>query len=100
MSNKINQSTVKHIADLAQIPISDNESKQLTTAFLETLKVVDELQEIDTSLVEPTHQVTGLKNVLRDDVVIKEQMFSQEEALSNAKNTHRGFFVVPKVLEK
>lgn len=100
MSNKINQSTVKHIATLAQIPISNEESEKLTTAFLETLEVIDELQEIDTNTTEPTHQVTGLKNVLRDDVVIEEQMFSQKEALSNAKHTHQGFFVVPKILEK
>ncbi len=99
MSN-INPKLVKHIAKLANIPISESESKNLSEAFEETLQVVDQLQQVDTKGVETTHQVTGLKNVLREDVVIEEEMFSQEEALANANNTHQGYFVVPKILEK
>jgi len=98
--SKISQSTVKHVANLAQIPISTQEEEQLTADFSKTLAVVDELQELDTSKIEPTHQVTGLKNRVREDVVIKEQMFTQEQALANAKDTHQGFFVVPKVIDK
>lgn len=99
MSN-INQALVNHVAHLAQIPVTEDESTQIAQAFIETLAVVDELQELDTSTVEPTHQVTGLKNILREDVVIPSQSFTQEEALANASRTYKGYLVVPKVIEK
>jgi aspartyl-tRNA(Asn)/glutamyl-tRNA(Gln) amidotransferase subunit C len=92
--------TVHHVAQLAQIPITDDEEKKLERAFDETLKVVDKLQELDVSAVEPTHQVTGLVNILREDVVEESRMFSQAEALANAKHTHNGFFVVNQLIDQ
>ncbi|KUK79762.1 MAG: Aspartyl/glutamyl-tRNA(Asn/Gln) amidotransferase subunit C [Microgenomates bacterium 39_7] len=99
MSN-ISPKLVKHIAKLANIPISEGESKNLANAFGETLEVVNQLQQVDTKDIDTTHQVTGLKNVLREDKVIEEEMFTQEEALANAKDTYQGYFVVPKILQK
>lgn len=91
---------VHHIAQLAQIPISDKEEQSLEHAFDATLKVIDKLQELDVKNVEPTHQVTGLHNVLREDIVDESRMFTQEEALANAKQTHNGFFVVNQLIEQ
>jgi Asp-tRNA(Asn)/Glu-tRNA(Gln) amidotransferase C subunit len=39
-------------------------------------------------------------NVLREDVVEEKRMFTQEEALSNAKKTHQGFFVVDQLIDQ
>lgn len=91
---------VKHIANLANIPVSDQEVTDLADAFEETLSVVANLQSVDTSGVEPTHQVTGLENVLREDVVDTDNMFTQAEALANAKETHEGFVVVPRIIDQ
>lgn len=91
---------VQHIAHLAQIPISKMEESGLEHAFDETLKVIDKLNSLDVKKVEPTHQVTGLVNILREDVVEEKRMFTQEEALSNAKQTHNGFFVVNQLIEQ
>lgn len=98
--SQINIQDVKHIAGLANIPLSDSAADAITTAFQETLAVVDELRSVDVTGVEPTHQVTGLENVLRADVVTPETMFSQQEALANASNTHAGFFVVPRLIDE
>lgn len=98
--SKINTDLTKHIARLANIPISDKEAKDLTQAFADTLAVVDQLQEPDISQIEPTHQVTGLTNVTRQDEVDESRMFTQKQALKNAKHTHQGYFVVPRILEK
>jgi aspartyl-tRNA(Asn)/glutamyl-tRNA(Gln) amidotransferase subunit C len=92
-------SLVKHIAQLANIPVSEDEEEALAIAFTDTLKVVDELKEVDVTGVEPTHQVTGLTNIMRDDVVDEERMFTQEEALANGKNTHDGYFVVERLID-
>ncbi|MFH2118723.1 MAG: Asp-tRNA(Asn)/Glu-tRNA(Gln) amidotransferase subunit GatC [Candidatus Paceibacterota bacterium] len=96
----VTPSDVNHVAKLAQIPVSDEEQKQFARDFAETLTIVEELRELDTSKTPPTHQVTGLENVWREDEVKKEKMFSQQEALANAPKTHQGFFVVPRVLEE
>jgi aspartyl-tRNA(Asn)/glutamyl-tRNA(Gln) amidotransferase subunit C len=92
--------SVKHIAKLANIPITDQEEQALTKAFEETLAVVEELQTIDVTNVQPTYQVTGLENVLREDIVDEKKMFTQEQALANAKETHDGYFVVPQVISQ
>ena len=99
MTQKISEDIVKHIAKLARIPVSDKEKKELTDGFNKTMDVVDKLFTVDVSGVEPTHQVTGLENVLREDGVKKENTFTQEEALKNAKRKHNGYFVVDQILE-
>lgn len=95
----VDDALVKHIAELAQIPLKNEEVSELATAFNDTLKVVDELNEIDTAKTEMTHQVTGLVNVTREDKVEAERMFSQEEAVTNAKKSHDGYFVVERVID-
>lgn len=100
MSSTITQSTVSHIATLANIPASDAEITALTQAFAETLDVVANLQEVSVDTLEPTHQVTGMQNVWRDDNPIQERSFTQEEALQNAARSHNGYVVVARVLDQ
>ncbi|MCC6710809.1 MAG: Asp-tRNA(Asn)/Glu-tRNA(Gln) amidotransferase subunit GatC [Candidatus Pacebacteria bacterium] len=92
--------TVAHIAQLANIPVSEKEKQELATGFEETLAVVDELNSLDVQNISTTHQVTGLENVWREDQINQETMFTQQEALTNAHQTHNGFFVVPRILEE
>ena len=95
----VNNTQVKHIAQLANIPVSEEESVKIAEAFTQTLTVVDHLKKANASKAAITHQVTGFKNVLREDTVKEDQSFTQEEALANAKTTYKGFFVVPYVLQ-
>lgn len=99
-SPSVNSSTIKHISDLANIPITNQEADSLADAFNDTLNVVNQLQKVDTKNVEPTSQVTGLENRLREDVVDEQHMFSQAQALANAKNTYQGYFVVNRLIDK
>lgn len=92
--------TVQHvhqIAKLANLSIDSSDVDNMTQAFINTLSVVDELQKLDVTGVEPTSQVTGLENIYREDVV--GESFSQKDALSNAKHTTNGYFVVDAILE-
>ncbi len=86
------------MSHLAKIPVTNKEEENFAEGFSKTLEVVDKLFDVNVDKVEPTHQVTGLENVLREDKVIEENMISQEDALSNAKNKHEGFFVVDQIL--
>lgn len=99
MSTQITQQQVQHVAQLANIPISEEQAQKFVGAFEETFGVIDNLKEVNTQAVEPTHQVTGLENVMREDIVDEEHMFSPADALANAKRTSNGFFVVPRILD-
>ena len=99
-TTKITKKQIQHIANLANIPITAQEQENLQHAFDETLKTIAELQSVDIKNIEPTHQVTGLTNVLREDIVDAENMFTQQQALANAKKTHNGYFVVPRIIEE
>jgi aspartyl-tRNA(Asn)/glutamyl-tRNA(Gln) amidotransferase subunit C len=100
MADSMNASIVHHIAQLANIPVTADEEKTLADGFVTTLQVVDELKKINTKNVSPTHQLSGLTNVLREDVVDTERMFTQEQALANAPQSHNGFFVVEQILDQ
>jgi aspartyl-tRNA(Asn)/glutamyl-tRNA(Gln) amidotransferase subunit C len=91
---------VGHIAKLANIPVTDLEKQTLAQGFTQTMKVVDDLFKVDINHVQPTHQVTGLENVLREDEVDVTRMFTQAQALANAKRTHNGYIVVDQVMEE
>lgn len=96
----VTRKDIDHIAKLANLPISDEQSEELTKQVGGTVEYVSHLQSLPTEDVTETSQVTGLENVLREDEIDTTRMFTQEEALSNAKNTHNGFFVVGRVLEE
>jgi aspartyl/glutamyl-tRNA(Asn/Gln) amidotransferase C subunit len=92
---------VAHIAELAHLPLTnEKQTNNLVEAFKETLGVIENLKEVDTSSIEPTYQVTGLENILREDVVDEKRMFTQKEALQNALIQYQGYFVVPQVLDQ
>ena len=86
---------VKKIAKLANLSLSEDELKTYAPQLSEVLSYVEILNEPDTSSTLPTYQVTGLSNVFRDDVVMPS--LSQAEALQNAKETLRGYFVAGRV---
>jgi aspartyl-tRNA(Asn)/glutamyl-tRNA(Gln) amidotransferase subunit C len=90
--------TVSQISKLANIPITPKEEKKLAEGFTETMKVVDQLFTVNVEGVEPTHQVTGLENILREDEIDTMRTFTQEQALANSTRTHNGFFVVDQVI--
>lgn len=83
---------ISHIAKLANLQISSNEKVKLEKQLDETVEYVEELNEVNTKDVEPTSQVTGLENVTRKDET--KPSLSQNQALSNAKSKHNGFFKV------
>ena len=95
----VNDSQVKHIASLANIPVTMEESEKIAKAFTDTLVVVDQLKKAGANKTSATYQVTGFKNVWREDIAQENYSFSQAEALANARVTHQGYFVVPYVLQ-
>lgn len=91
---------VKKIAILAKIPVTDEEVKKLADGFNTTLEVVDTLFTVDVAGVPPTHQVTGLENVFREDEIDIAQTLTQDQALANAPKSYNGYFVVEQIIDQ
>ena len=100
MSNKesiVDIPTVNKIARLSRLNIPEASKQNLTNDLNNILEFVAQLNEVDTSSVEPLASVTGHKLPLRNDEVTDGNI--EELVLKNAPESSSGFFVVPKVIE-
>ena len=59
---------VKHVAKLANLPLSNEEEKKFEKQLNEVLSYVEKLNEKDVENIEETNQTTGLENVTREDI--------------------------------
>jgi len=66
---QISRDDVQNLARLSSLQLTDDEVSALTDELDSIIDYVRQLDELDTSGVEPTYQVTGLENVWRDDAV-------------------------------
>lgn len=89
-----------HLAKLTNVVLSPAEADKLTEQFGATLDTISTLNELDTTGIEATPQVTNLHNVFRDDVIDTSRMFTQTQALANASKSYQGFFVVQAVINE
>ncbi|MBI5621811.1 Asp-tRNA(Asn)/Glu-tRNA(Gln) amidotransferase subunit GatC [Candidatus Falkowbacteria bacterium] len=67
---KLSQKEVEHIARLARLDLSAPEKKKYAKQLTDILDYIDQLQEVETTNVEPTYQVTGLGDVDRLDEIV------------------------------
>ena len=93
----VDKSTVKKIAKLARIAVSEDETETLASELSHILNWIEELGEVNTDGVAPLASVTGHSLPLRQDVVSDGDKV--DEILANAPEQASGFFVVPKVVE-
>lgn len=89
--------TVKKVASLARIAISDDDAERLAPELSNILGWIEQLGEVDTSSVQPMTAVIPNTLRLRDDVVTDGGV--RDDVLANAPQAEHGFFAVPKVIE-
>lgn len=94
---QVDEATVRRIARLARIRISDTEAKGLEKELSGILDWVKQLDEVDTSAVEPMTRVVAQKLTMRDDVVTDGDI--AEAVTANAPLAEDHYFVVPKIVE-
>jgi aspartyl-tRNA(Asn)/glutamyl-tRNA(Gln) amidotransferase subunit C len=93
----IDRKTVRRIARLARIKVSDDDLPRLEGELNSILKWIEMLNEVDTTDVDPMTSVVKISMKMRDDVVTEGADPAQVTA--NAPRTEDGFYVVPKVIE-
>jgi len=96
MSDRITQDQVRHVAKLARLKCSDEEIATFTRQLSDILDYVAQLDQLDTSAVEPLAHCLPVHNVFREDVV--QPSLSNDEALASAPVRDGEFFMVPKIL--
>ena len=93
----VDEATVKRIANLARLAISDAEAAALVPELNNILGWVEQLGAVNTAGVEPMTAVIPNHLRLRDDVVTDGNC--RDAVLANAPQAEHGSFDVPKVIE-
>jgi aspartyl-tRNA(Asn)/glutamyl-tRNA(Gln) amidotransferase subunit C len=94
---KITKADVEHVARLARLHFGEEELERFTSQMDAILTYMDQLNELDTSHVEPTTHAMDLFNVFREDHVT--ESIGAEKALANAPHRLGVSFQVPRVIE-
>ncbi len=94
---QVDEATVRRIARLARIRITDEEAKALEGELSGILAWVEQLDEVNTDNVPPMTRVADMKLKKREDVVTDGE--KADDIVANAPLTEDHFFVVPKVVE-
>lgn len=94
---QIDEATVRHVARLARIKVSAEETASLKRELTSILEWVEQLGEVDTSAVEPMTRMGDMTLPLRKDEVTAGDM--AEAIVKNAPLTEDHYFLVPKVVE-
>lgn len=93
----VNIATVKKIASLARIAITEEEAARIAPELDNIMGWIEQLGEVDVKGIQPMTAVIPNHLRLRDDVVTDGNV--RDAVLSNAPQAEHGFFAVPKVIE-
>lgn len=93
----VDAATVRRIAHLARIAVSDDEVPHLQGELNAMLAFVEQLSEVNVEGVEPMTSVTPMQMKKRQDVV--DDGGIADDIVANAPATEGHFFLVPKVVE-
>ena len=88
---------VRRVALLARIDISDAEAENTLGHLNGIFSLIEEMQAVDTSGVEPMAHAQDLAQRLREDKVTETNQRDAYQAVS--PETEAGLFLVPKVIE-
>lgn len=93
----VDAATVRRIAHLARIKVTDAEVPHLQGELNAMLSFVEQLSEVDIAGVEPMTSVMPMEMKKRPDVVDDGDI--ADDIVVNAPATEGHFFLVPKVIE-
>jgi aspartyl-tRNA(Asn)/glutamyl-tRNA(Gln) amidotransferase subunit C len=95
--SKLSRDDVLKLAALSKLRLSEAEIERLRAELSEILNYVEILDQVDSEGLEPTYQVTGLKNVMREDE-LETYGYETADLLKNVPAVQDGQFKVKRVL--
>lgn len=94
---KVNKDTVEAMANLAQLRLDEEELQEHIQSMSRILDLVEEMQAVDTSNVEPMAHPLETTQRLRPDQVTEPDQRDHFQQIAPA--TRDGLYLVPKVIE-
>jgi aspartyl-tRNA(Asn)/glutamyl-tRNA(Gln) amidotransferase subunit C len=95
--SKLSRDDVLKLALLSRLKLTDEEIERFRGELSNILEYVEKLNSVDISGLQPTYQVTGLKNVMRKDEPV-DYGYKTEDLLKNAPAVQDNQFKVKRVL--
>ena len=93
----IDLKTIKHIAKLSRVSLSDEKVNKLATDLNSIFGLIEKLNEIKTDNVSPLTSIAETTLKFREDVVKTQNI--REQIVKNSPEKNKDYFVVPKVIE-
>lgn len=88
---------VKRIAELAYLETNDNEAQATLEQLSDIFNLIEQMQTVDTSTVEPMSHAQDVVQRLREDIVTESDQ--HESFQSVAPQVDKALYLVPKVIE-
>ena len=88
---------IEKVARLARIELSEEEKRTFGKQLEQILSHMEQLNQLDTTGVEPTSHAIPVSNVFREDEV--KPSSPHEEVLATAPDEEVGHFKVPRIIE-
>lgn len=95
---KLTHDQVQKVAQLANLPLTDNEQEIYSEQLSAILGYFEQLEKIPTNTIESTFNTTGIDNVFSEDKV--NTHITQDQALSNGVNIAKGLFITKGVFDE
>jgi aspartyl-tRNA(Asn)/glutamyl-tRNA(Gln) amidotransferase subunit C len=92
----LSEKDVQYVAKLSRLEVTEAETAKYTQQLGNILNYIEQLNQLDTTNVEPMAHVLDIKNVFRKDEV--KPSLTQAEVLSNGPEVQAGHFKVPKIM--
>ena len=93
----VDLATVKRVAHLARIAVSDADAEKMRGQLNAILAFVEQLNEVDVTGVEPMTSVVEMEMKKRQDIITDGHKAA--DIVANAPLTEDNYFLVPKVVE-
>ena len=94
---ELNQDTIAHLANLSNFALDAEQSSALESNLQDIIGYISQLDQLNTTGVEPTYQVFEMENVWRADEILPQDA-DRAELLALTKEVEDNQIKVPKVL--
>lgn len=92
----LSKEDVIKVAKLSKLEFTEQEIENYRNDLNKIILHMEELNQIDTTGVEPLFNVLDTKDKLRSDIIFDGQ--SKDEFLANAPESDENFIIVPKII--
>ena len=94
----ISNEMIDKLANLSMLEFEEDEKQEMRTELEKMILLIEKLNELDCTGIEPLRHVSDNQDVFREDVITEK--ISRQDAFKNAPVHDNNFFKVPKVIKK